>query len=61
MAKEEEEAQGHQQRAAIVNAVDKANAEGFPEDLEAKEAFFMSEVARGEGMCADGAGLPSMH
>jgi len=54
MAKEEEEAQGQQHREAIKRAVQQAKDEGFPEDLEEKEAFFMSEVAQGEAKCADG-------
>lgn len=53
-AKEEAEAQGQQQREGIKRAVEQAKAEGFPDDLEEKEAFFMSEVAQGEGKCADG-------
>lgn len=31
-----------------------AKEEGFPTDVEDKEAFFMSEVARGETLCQDG-------
>ena len=55
MAKEEEEAQGQQQRAAIKKAVEQAKEDGFPDDLEEREAFFMAEVARGETKCTDGA------
>lgn len=35
-------------------AVAEAKEEGFPSDVEEKEAFFMNEVARGEQLCADG-------
>ena len=52
--KEEVEAQGAQQRESIKHAVNRAKDEGFPSDLEEKEAFFMGQVAKGEGLCADG-------
>ena len=32
----------------------RAKEEGFPTDVEEKEAFFMSEVAHGEALCQDG-------
>ncbi|OCK83414.1 protein import receptor MAS20 [Lepidopterella palustris CBS 459.81] len=54
-AKEEAEAQGQEQKKAIRQAVDKANEEGFPTDPEEVEAYFMQEVARGEGLCQEGA------
>jgi import receptor subunit TOM20 len=38
---------------AIRQAVEEAKAEGVPSDIEERESFFMSEVARGETMCAD--------
>lgn len=50
-AKEEAEAQGKEQKKAIRDAVARANEEGFPQDPEEVEAYFMQEVARGEGMC----------
>ena len=53
-AKEEAEAQGAQQKKAIREAVDKANEDGFPRDPEEVEAYFMQEVARGEGLCQEG-------
>jgi import receptor subunit TOM20 len=31
-----------------------AKEEGFPTDVEDKEAFFMNEVAKGEKLCQDG-------
>lgn len=53
-AKEEAEAQGVQQKQAIENAVSEARDEGFPTDVEDKEAYFMSEVGQGEVLCQDG-------
>ena len=53
-AKEEAEAQGMQQKQAIENAVNKAREEGFPTDVEDKEAYFMNEVGHGEVLCQDG-------
>lgn len=43
-----------QQKRAIQAAVQAARNEGFPTDVEDKEAFFMSEVGRGEALCQDG-------
>lgn len=42
------------QKAKIQRAVAAAIEEGFPRDPEETEAYFMQEVARGEGMCQDG-------
>lgn len=56
--KEEAEAQGAAQREEIKRAVARAKDEGFPTDLEEKEAYFMGQVAKGEGLCAEGR-LPS--
>ena len=53
-AKEEAEVQGAQQRQAIKAAVGEAQDEGFPTNVEEKEAYFMSEVGRGEALCQDG-------
>lgn len=53
-AKEEAEAQGAAQREEIKKAVNAAKDEGFPTDLEEKEAYFMSQVAKGESLCAEG-------
>ncbi|KAL2869183.1 TOM complex receptor protein TOM20 [Aspergillus lucknowensis] len=53
--KEEAEAQGAQHRENIKMAVQQAKDEGFPTDLEEKEAYFMGQVAKGEGLCAEGA------
>jgi import receptor subunit TOM20 len=53
-AKEQEEAQGAEQKKAIREAVALANEEGFPKDPEEVEAYFMQEVAQGEGMVQKG-------
>jgi import receptor subunit TOM20 len=53
-AKEQEEAQGAEQKKAIREAVASANEEGFPKDPEEVEAYFMQEVAQGEGMVQKG-------
>jgi len=53
-AKEEAAAHSVRQRAAIRTAVQEAKDEGFPTDVEEREAYFMSEVARGEGLSGDG-------
>jgi len=42
------------QRERLRQAVRQAQAEGFPTDVEEKEAYFMSEVAKGEALCAEG-------
>ncbi|KAL4960846.1 TOM complex receptor protein TOM20 [Aspergillus stella-maris] len=53
--KEEAEAQGAQQREQIKKALQQAKEEGFPTDLEEKESYFMGQVAKGEGLCSEGA------
>lgn len=53
-AKEEAEAHTTRQRQAIRSAVAEAKEEGFPSDVEEREAYFMQEVARGEGLSSDG-------
>lgn len=53
-AKEEAAAHGARQKETLKTAVAGAKEEGFPTDVEEKEAFFMNEVARGEQLCADG-------
>ncbi|OJJ45062.1 hypothetical protein ASPZODRAFT_70685, partial [Penicilliopsis zonata CBS 506.65] len=52
--KEEAEAQGAMQRETIKAVVQQAKDEGFPTDLEEKEAYFMGQVAKGESLCAEG-------
>lgn len=56
--KEEVEAHGAAQRETIKKAVQQAKDEGFPADLEEKEAYFMSQVARGESLCSEGMCCP---
>jgi import receptor subunit TOM20 len=53
-AREEAEAHTVKQKQAIRDAVEEAKEEGFPQDVEEKEAYFMQEVARGEGLSGDG-------
>ena len=53
-AKEEAEANIIRQRELIKAAVAEAKEEGFPTDVEEKEAYFMNEVARGEQLSQDG-------
>lgn len=53
-AREEAEAQTSKQRQALKIAVEEAKEEGFPTDVEEKEAYFMNEVARGEQLSQDG-------
>ncbi len=53
-AKEEAEAHTARQREAIRAAVEEAKEEGFPTDVEEREAYFMQEVARGEGLSGEG-------
>ncbi|KAF2873426.1 mitochondrial outer membrane translocase complex, subunit Tom20 domain-containing protein [Massariosphaeria phaeospora] len=54
-AKDEADAKGKEQKQAIQEAVARANEEGFPKDPEEVEAYFMQEVAQGEGLCQQGA------
>ncbi|KAI9842102.1 MAG: hypothetical protein M1837_007463 [Sclerophora amabilis] len=53
-AKEEAVAHSARQKDAMKAAMNEARDEGFPTDVEEKEAYFMNEVAKGEGLCADG-------
>jgi mitochondrial import receptor subunit TOM20 len=54
MAKEARESEGKQQQDAIKRAVEEAQEEGFPSDIEEREAFFMKEVAEGEARNGEG-------
>jgi hypothetical protein len=54
IAKEEAEIQGKQQQEEIKRAVEETLEEGFPADLEEREAYFMSQISQGEGMISDG-------
>ena len=51
--KEEAEADAHQQRLSIKQAVDEAKEEGFPTNVEDKEAYFLDQVSLGETLGAD--------
>jgi import receptor subunit TOM20 len=53
-AKEEDEALGKQQKAEIKAAIEEALEEGFPTDIEEKEAFFLQQISQGEAMANDG-------
>jgi MAS20 protein import receptor len=57
-AKEEAEAYIIRQREMIKGAVAEAKEEGFPTEVEEKEAYFMNEVARGEQLSQDGMNPP---
>ncbi|CAK3875387.1 Mitochondrial import receptor subunit tom20 [Lecanosticta acicola] len=54
VSEESAKAAERSQKEKIRAKVDEANEEGFPRDPEETEAYFMQEVARGEGMCTDG-------
>lgn len=54
VAREEAEIQGKQQREEIQIAVQEAIEEGFPTDIEEREAFFMQQIAQGETLAGDG-------
>ena len=54
LAKEEEEMQGKAQKEEIKRAVREAIEEGFPMDLEEREAYFMESIAKGESLVGDG-------
>ena len=53
-AKVEAEAHGARQKEAIRDALNEAKEQGFPTEIEEKEAYFMQEVSRGETLCQDG-------
>lgn len=54
LAKEAAEEQGKQQKEEIKTAVREAIEEGFPTDLEEKEAYFMQQIAQGEQLSGEG-------
>ena len=54
MQKEAAEVQGKQQKEEIKAAVREAIEEGFPTDLEEREAFFMQQIAQGEQLASEG-------
>jgi import receptor subunit TOM20 len=51
--KEEAEASTKKQREAIKAKVDEANAEGFPNGVEDREAYFNEQVMAGEVLSSD--------
>ncbi|GJC94174.1 MAS20 protein import receptor [Colletotrichum higginsianum IMI 349063] len=51
--KEEAEQETVRQRQAIKRAVDAAKEEGFPTDVEQKEAYFLQQVSEGEVLAQD--------
>ncbi|KAH8593492.1 mitochondrial import receptor subunit tom-20 [Bisporella sp. PMI_857] len=53
-AKEEAEAETIRQKASIKEKVVEAKEDGFPLDVEEREAYFMQEVARGETLSQEG-------
>ena len=55
IAKEEAEIQGKQQQEEIKRAVEETLEEGFPTDLEEREAYFMTQISQGEEMSSNGA------
>jgi mitochondrial import receptor subunit TOM20 len=57
LQKEEAEVEGQRQKETIKAAVREALEEGFPTDLEEREAFFMQQIATGEQMAAEGLSL----
>lgn len=59
IAKEVAEEQGKQQKEEIKKAVREAIEEGFPTDLEEKEAYFMQQISQGEQLAGDGMPLLS--
>lgn len=47
-----------QQRLSIKQAVDDAKEEGFPTNVEEKEAYFLDQVSMGETLGADRTSAP---
>lgn len=56
-AREEAEADKIKAKAVIKEALKAAQAEGFPTDVESKEAYFMEEVSQGEILSQAGSSL----
>ncbi|KAF3936281.1 hypothetical protein ABW19_dt0207125 [Dactylella cylindrospora] len=48
------EAESENQKAQLREAVQRANEEGYPTDVEERETYFMNEVAMGEQLLAGG-------
>lgn len=53
-AKEEQQGAKQRERQELRGLVDEANEEGYPENADDKEAFFMEEVGQGEKLCQSG-------
>lgn len=53
-AKEENEAQGKRMKEEIKAVVQETLEEGFPTDIEEKEAYFLQQISQGEQMANDG-------
>ncbi|ROT40631.1 mitochondrial import receptor subunit tom-20 [Sodiomyces alkalinus F11] len=51
--KEEAQLETVRMRQAIRQAVEDAKAEGFPADVEAREAYFLKQVSEGETLATD--------
>lgn len=51
--KDEAEQETVRQRQAVKQAVTDAKEEGFPSDVEAREAYFLQQVSEGETLAAD--------
>lgn len=47
-------AQNADQRSRLRETIIQVQAEGFPTDVGEKEAYFISEIARGESLCSEG-------
>ncbi|RMD44894.1 hypothetical protein DV735_g133, partial [Chaetothyriales sp. CBS 134920] len=54
LAKEAAEQEGKAQKEEIRRTVQEAIDQGFPTDLEEREAFFMESIAKGEALAGEG-------
>jgi mitochondrial import receptor subunit TOM20 len=54
LQKEESLQQGQKQKEEIRSLVREAVEEGFPTDLEEREAYFMQQIAQGEQLAGEG-------
>lgn len=60
-AKEENEAQGKRQKEELKMLVQETIEEGFPKDIEEKEAYFLQQISQGEAMANEGALFMDTH
>ncbi|KAK2751161.1 hypothetical protein FQN57_000238 [Myotisia sp. PD_48] len=51
--KQESEAKGARQMAEVKDAAAAARNEPYPDSVEEREVFFMTQVSQGEALCAD--------